>query len=181
MRWLFDQQLDTAVYGGLKMQMIHTPSLCPKTQMSLQWVILVSTGDIQTSADHDWHCLHYPKYFILRNYFNLYLHFTATDFFSSGTHYLLWHYCASLFTSRVCFITEITTPSPQIRRTYTTFTFVQLVGIVKEAFHALCHSHQTHSTHTSQAICCLQCSVMLPMETFERRKCLLTLSLTNPR
>ena len=137
----------------------------------------MSIGNIPTSTDHYWCWLHYPKYFILRNYFNIYLHFTVTDFFFLE----LIVYWATLFTPCVCFITEITTTSPQIRSTYTTSTSVQLVATVREAFHALCYLHQTHSTHTSQAICCLQCSNMLPVETFKRRKCVLILSLANPR
>jgi hypothetical protein len=98
-------------------------------------------------------------------YFKVSLYFTAT-YLLSGAHYLLCH-----SVHIVClpydknYYTVTTNKKP-----CTTSSSVQLVGNVKEAFHVLYHLHQTHSTHTSQTICCLQCSVMLPTETFKMRK-----------
>jgi len=43
------------------------------------------------------------------------------------------------------------------------------------------HLNQTRSTHISLATCCLRHGVMLPLEAFEMRKRIVTLSQTKPR
>lgn len=57
-------------------------------------------------------------------------------------------------------------------------------SLIKTAHKPLCfkgHLNQTPSTPISLATCCLRHGVMLPLEAFEMRKHILTLSRTKPR